>query len=525
MRLHQPGRLLVFTDVTAREKRRRDRDAQLRGLTDSVPGAVFRLQVHTDATDRRYRLSFLSEAATDLLGLSPHDTNRWLQFVARISASHRDAVLQSIQDAATDGCAWQMEVPLATSEEETRWLLGTAAPEQREDAVFFNGVFLDITKRKAAAQALRRSEERFRALTEQVVDVVAIFAPTGHFQYLSPSVEHVTGFRPDALLGADAFERVHPEDVTDLRAAFEKALRATEGTVEAACRFQHRDGTYRHLSIHARRITGLDDTPKVIASVRDVTEARERRTELIRAKEEAEEASRLKSALLANMSHEVRTPLTLIIGFAEMLSDSDLEGRSRRFVETIYQSSQRLMDTLSAVLNLSRLEAGAATFAPEPLRSSALLRDVATTFAPAAQRADVDLQVEMPSTERAVETDAGALRHILTNLVGNAIKFTDPGGTVTIQADVDDDALTVAVRDTGIGMDPAFIPTAFRAFQQESTGDDRAYEGSGLGLAIVDRYADLIGAQVRIESEKGTGTTVTVRVPLEYEGSAPSPGA
>ena len=183
------------------------------------------------------------------------------------------------------------------------------------------------------------------------------------------------------------------------------------------------------------------------------------------------------------------------------------------------------MDTLSAVLNLSRLEAGAATFAPEPLRSSALLRDVATTFAPAAQRADVDLQVEMPSTERAVETDAGALRHILTNLVGNAIKFTDPGGTVTIQADVDDDALTVAVRDTGIGMDPAFIPTAFRAFQQESTGDDRAYEGSGLGLAIVDRYADLIGAQVRIESEKGTGTTVTVRVPLEYEGSAPSPGA
>ena len=379
------------------------------------------------------------------------------------------------------------------------------------------GTHMDITKRKQQERALRRSEERFRAASEQAVDVVAIFDADGTFQYLSPSVESVTGFEREALVGRSGFEFVHPADRDALRAAFDTALRSPDAPVEVMGRYRHREGTWRHLSIRGRRISSQDGTPQVLANVRDVTDEKRRRTQLLAAKKKAEEVSALKSAMLANMSHEVRTPLTTVIGFADMLADLELGDTPTHVADLIQQSAHRLLDTLDGVLDLSRLEADAVDLNVTPVLLPTFLSTLTDAFQGQAQQKQVRLAVHSPPS-LVLAADERALRGILNNLINNAIKFTDPGGTVEVRAAPDQNAVVLSVADTGIGMDPAFVAEAFQAFRQESTGNSREFEGSGLGLAICERYVDLLGGTIAIESEKGVGTTVTVRLPQRPTG-------
>lgn len=371
-------------------------------------------------------------------------------------------------------------------------------------------VLEDITERHRAKQALKRSEERFRTVSEQAVDVVAIFDPDGTFRYVSPSAERVTGRARDELVGTDAFAYVHPDDRPRLRRAFEEALQSPDGTIEVEGRFRHQSGTWRHLSVRARRISSREE-PQVLANVRDVTDERRRREELLEAKAAAEEASRLKSSMLANMSHEVRTPLTSIIGFANLLIDLDLGTTPARFAHLIRRSGTRLLDTLDAVLDLSRLEAGAMQYVAAPTRVDRLVGDLVREMEGQAQ--DEGIEVKLNCAVGEVQADEQVLQTVLTNLIGNAIKFTEEGGRVSVRVQARGDEIVFVVEDTGVGMSPEFVSRAFQAFQQESTGADRKFEGSGLGLAITHRCLDLAGGTIAIETEKGVGTRVEVRIP------------
>jgi PAS domain S-box-containing protein len=373
----------------------------------------------------------------------------------------------------------------------------------------------DITERHRAKQALKRSEDRFRTASEQAVDVVAVFGSDGTFRYVSPSAERVTGRARDELIGTNAFEYVHPDDHSRLWGAFEEALSTPDGTIEVEGRFRHRSGAWRHLSVRARRVSSQKG-PRVLANVRDVTDEQRRREELLAAKAEAEEASRLKSSMLANMSHEVRTPLTSIIGFADLLIDLDLGETPERFAQLIRRSGTRLLDTLDAVLDLSQLEAGAMQYVEAPTRVDRLLQDLVSEMEGQARRKDIT--VTLACDVGPVQADSRVLRTVFTNLIGNAIKFTEPGGYVSVQgraqgAGTAPDEILFVVEDTGIGMSAAFVSRALQAFQQESTGPDRKFEGSGLGLAITHRCLELIGGTIEIETEKGTGTRVEVRLP------------
>jgi PAS domain S-box-containing protein len=387
----------------------------------------------------------------------------------------------------------------------------TAAERENEQyptgAIF---VLEDVTERYRAKQALKRSEERFRTVSEQAVDVVAIFAPDGTFQYVSPSAERVTGRARNELIGTEAFAHVHPDDYHRLWSAFEEALSQPDGTVEVEGRFRHRNGTWRHLSIRARRISSQKG-PQVLANVRDVTDEQRRREELMAAKAEAEEASRLKSSMLANMSHEVRTPLTSIIGFADLLIDLDLGETPERFAQLIRRSGTRLLDTLDAVLDLSQLEAGAMQYKEAPTRVGRLLQDLVGEMEGQARVKDIELTLSCAVGE--VQADQRVLRTVLTNLIGNAIKFTEPGGHVGVSAEASAEEIVFVVEDTGIGMSPHFVARALQAFQQESTGADRRFEGSGLGLTITHRCLELVGGTIEIDTEKGRGTRMEVRIP------------
>ncbi|WP_259086430.1 sensor histidine kinase, partial [Salinibacter ruber] len=257
--------------------------------------------------------------------------------------------------------------------------------------------------------------------------------------------------------------------------------------------------------------------------------------------------------LLANMSHEIRTPLTSIIGFAEMLGreaaglelpgDSPLPG----YASTIEQSGKRLLETLNGVLNLSKLQAGQMEMEVGPVDLSEQARLAAEELRPEAEEKEISLELEtgggpaaLAEAEIVAKADEGGVQIVLRNLLSNAIKYTDEGGVTvrTYREDGDQEDgdqkdrdqedgnpqediwAVLEVEDTGIGMDPEVAEGLFEPFRQASEGLSREYEGTGIGLAVTREAVAQMGGSVEVDTQKGQGTCMTVRLPLAGETEA-----
>ena len=285
-------------------------------------------------------------------------------------------------------------------------------------------------------------------------------------------------------------------------------------------RLRHADGHY----LFAEGVgTPLFDDPSiagVVINFRDITDRKRAEAVLVHAKEQAEEVARLKSTFLANMSHEIRTPLTGILGFADILADEVTDPQQREFVDLIERSGKRLLDTLNSVLDLAKLDAGGMELTAMPLSLAEAARETARLLAPLAAEKGLVLEAVVQDEEAEANLDPGAVDRILTNLVGNAIKFTD-AGSVKIVVRSTGAQVALDVVDTGVGIAAEFLPRLFEEFQQESSGAQRSHEGSGLGLAITRQLAERMAGHLSVESEKGRGTTFTVVFPRSAATPAP----
>ncbi len=237
------------------------------------------------------------------------------------------------------------------------------------------------------------------------------------------------------------------------------------------------------------------------------------------AREAAERMTRLKGALLSNMSHEIRTPLTAILGSAELL-DEEVDDGARDLTGAILSGGRRLMVTLNSVLDLAQIEAGQMKPRPSPTDVGALLDAAARDIRPLAESRGLTLTLDVPTDLPELSLDPSLFDRAVSNLLGNAVKFTEAGG-VGVRAHYDSgegdapSALRVEVSDTGIGIAQEHLPLLFDEFQQVSEGEGRTHEGNGLGLALVRRVVGLMGGVVSVESERGVGSRFTVAVPVE----------
>ena len=367
---------------------------------------------------------------------------------------------------------------------------------------------------------LRRSEDRHRQLVELASDAVLVHDLAGDHVELNRAARRAIGLAPDAP-PPPLRDVVTPATRPVARAHFERLL--TERTARSDFHVVGPDGRARLYEFESQ-LVDLGGETRVLSLARDVDARRDFERGLVEARAEAEaaraeaevaraaaeETARVKSAFLASMSHEIRTPLTAVIGFAEILRDEVPED-ALDLVLGIENGGRRLLSTLNSVLDLAQIDAGGGALRPAPLDLPAHLAASVALLRPGAQAKGLALTLDAPPALAAV-LDAGALDRVLTNLVGNAVKFTDAGSvTVALRADGPDAVLTVA--DTGIGIEAAFLPDLFSEFRQESEGHARSHEGSGLGLAITRRLVEMMGGTVGVTSEKGTGTTFTVRVP------------
>ncbi len=417
-----------------------------------------------------------------------------------------------------------------------------------EDTPCIIGVGVDITERKKAEAALQARERRLETfydamsrlaqaetpevLAQQVCDLI-----TDTLEYPICAMRYVQNGELVPVAVSDActklMEGERPAYDLDGPGGVVKAYR-TQSTV----RYRESNGSeaihileqgnvqssvyvpirrYGTISVASTDPEGIDPfdvnlldiLAHNMASVLDRI-ARER--ELRDARDEAKEMNRLKSAFLANMSHEIRTPLTSIIGFSEILAD-EADDSTQHFAELIQNSSQRLMETLRSVLDLSKLEAGAMELEPHQIRIDRVVQETVDLFQARAESDGITLAVHGIDQPVNASVDRGALHRILSNVLSNAIKFTPADGQVTLRLRTTPDVLTLDIEDTGVGIDEDFLPHLFDAFRQESTGDTRAYEGSGLGLTITKRLVEMMDGTIEVQSTKGEGTTFTVRLP------------
>lgn len=403
-----------------------------------------------------------------------------------------------------------------------------------------------IEQRKRSEQALRRSQDQLRAERKRL-ELALLGGDLGLWdcdyitgtQYVSDRWATMLGYEAGTVgTTFDSFiDLVHPTDFDALIQALEEHVNEGSPYLEREIRMRAADGSWRWVLSRGRVVEWTEDglPRRAIGTHVDITERKRQEQALQQAKEQAEEAARLKSALLANMSHEVRTPLTSIVGFSEVLANECDDPKQRHFASLIKRSSQRLRHTLSSMLQLSRLEAGRITPAPALVDLCELLTDVRDEYATHAHGSGVTLQIAAPAS-LPVCTDREMLWRILANLVSNALKFTPRGGRVTVQAQVavaasqhawppsdphaDQPAhfapapgVWIVVADTGIGMSPAFQSRMFDAFEQESAGHARRHEGSGLGLAIVKRLVDRLHGTILVDSVLDEGTQIHVGLP------------
>ncbi len=398
---------------------------------------------------------------------------------------------------------------------------------------------------RTSVSLLYVEEDRYRLLARNMSDVISRHRHNGAVQFISPAAEALVGVPVQRLLGHGLFDRVHVADRPAYLTALSDAARGGEArSVEFRLRRDTARGNDRLRSSGTGFIwvemrcrpmeqgteTSLPATAdvEVVAVLRDVTDRKMQEEALAQARIEAERADASKTRFLATVSHELRTPLNAIIGFSDMLVQEETmmvdAARRKEYAQLINDSGQHLLSVVNGILDMSKLESGNFEISPEPFAPRPALINCCNLLALKARENGIDLIADAPKDLPEVNGDPRAFRQILLNLVSNAIKFTERGGSVTVTAGVEGSRLMLRVRDTGVGIASDDLARIGDPFFQAGKTYQRRHEGTGLGLSIVKSLVAMHGGEMQVQSRIDEGTTITIALPLEFSPPA-EPGS
>ncbi|HEX9820034.1 MAG TPA: PAS domain S-box protein [Methylomirabilota bacterium] len=511
-----PGRhLTLLRDVTARKRAGAERRVRSAALAAAANGIVI--------TDAEGRIEWVNPEFTRMTGYTLEElrgqTPRMLK-----SGEHDDTFYACLWSTIRAGRVWRGEMVNRRKDGtvyfEEQSITPVRANGGRAGAIsHFVAVKQDISERKRAEEALRRSEEYHRALLDNALDLTIVLDAEGVIRYASPSVEQVLGERPLDLVGTNALPRLHPDDLPGVDALFFGGQQTPGFTAAAEYRFRHRDGSWRHLEGVGRNLLDHPAVAGIIVNARDVTERKEDEAtqERLRAHLRQSEKLAAMSELLAGVAHELNNPLSVVIGHTTLLARAADPAVTAR-AEKIGRAAERCGRIVKNFLALAR------QYPPERTAVSLnqIVRDALEVVAYPLRVDDVEVVTELAPDLPALAADAHQLQQVLVNLVTNAhqaMRNVSGSRRLTIRtgASAAAEPVWLEVGDTGLGIPPDVEARLFEPFfTTKPVG-----QGTGLGLSICKGIVEGHGGRLGVEAGPGRGATFRVELPLG--GPAPAP--
>ncbi len=530
------GALGMITDITERKQAERKIAFQA-FLLDRVRNAAI-------ATDLEGRIIYLNQYAQSLYQLKPETAigkNIFSMTVPNSEQVKGREITTSIQEKGY----WEGEFLVRRQDGTTfyAYVINTLLKDIDGNAIGFVGVSMDISERKEAEKALRKSEERYELATRAAKVGVWEWKFSTEELYLDPNIKAILGYRDEEIENKleTWVEYIWEGDREKVMQAAKEHLEGK--TPEYVCehRMVHKDGSHRWFLVRGKAIR--DSEGRAIALIGTDTEITERKRAeeaILAAKEAAEAANKTKSAFLANTSHELRSPLNAIIGFAQvMLRNSNLSKEQQQHLGIIQRSGEHLLALINEVLDTAKIEAGRTTLNETAFDLHGQLDDLEETFRLKAKEKGLQLIFDRrPDFPRYVKCDRTKLRQVLINLLNNAIKFTKEGG-VSLRAKgkrqeargkrdensqfpiphSQNTKIYLEIEDSGPGIAPEELDKIFDPFVQTATGIE-AQEGTGLGLSISKSYIELMGGSIGVRSQLDRGTCFKFDLKVELVEAA-----
>ena len=512
----RPLRLAVairnIDDLKQAEQQLWERERELESLMGHLPGLAYRA-----LADDHWTALFASRGMEDLTGYPADEfTSRRLNYADIMLPEDRPATREGVLNALRERRMHEAEHRVRHKDGTVRWIWARGHGVFADDGSlrFIEGLNLDMTRQKRAEENLRESERRWRSLAEALPQLVWTATPDGACDYFSTQWTKFTGVPASQLLGWRWLEVLHPDDREATRLSWAESV-AGRGAYDVEYRVHRSDGEYRWFKTRGVPIRDSEGGMfKWFGTCTDITDGKLAEEELRLAKEAAESANRAKDEFLANVSHEIRTPMNAILGMTDLALDTPLTEDQRQYMTTVKSAADALLGVINDILDFAKIEAGRLELDPADFSLDSVLGSTLRALAVRAHKQGLELVCQQrPDVPDALVGDAGRLRQVLINLVGNAIKFTECGEVVVLVENADEPvqegevSLRFTVTDTGIGIPLDKQAKIFRAFEQEDTSTTRKYGGTGLGLTIAARLVGLLGGAIRVESEPGRGST------------------
>lgn len=371
------------------------------------------------------------------------------------------------------------------------------------DEEFLHSIIHDISDKKRVEYMLRLLS---RAVEQNPVSIL-ITNQHGNIVYCNPAFTNISGYEEEELLGQNPSilkSGYHDNDFYEN--LWNNLNEGKDWTGELRNRKKNGE-LYWEKAVISPILDSNGEITHYLAVKEDITKMKKMINSLIKAKEKAEESDQLKSAFLMNMSHEIRTPMNGILGFTELLKRPLLSGEEQKeYLEIIKSSGQRMLNTVNDIIEVSKIETGQIKLKLSPVDICKSVNEIYSFFKNEVANKGLELIAAFEAKNEIIETDPTKFNSILTNLIKNAIKFTD-NGYIKVGCRRENDELLFFVEDSGIGIPENRQEAVFNRFEQADIGDSRVFQGSGLGLAIAKSYVEMLGGKIWVKSEPGKGST------------------
>ncbi|WMW24945.1 PAS domain S-box protein [Methanolobus sediminis] len=508
-------------------------------LSSEVPTGV--LLQHIDITETKNKIQDSEELLTDICQIAriggwefevESGKGNWTPQVARIheldldistnpdfgmtfyAPGSREIIEEAIQNVIEKGRPYDLELEFITAKGTQKWVRTTGHPKMSEGKVVkVTGSLQDITDRKNAEKALEMESMKRRILIEQSADGIVIIDQNGKVFEANKKFADMLGYTEKEMSSLHMWDW----DTQYTREQLLEMVRlADEVGVTHETKQRCKDGTLLDVEISGNG--AIFGNEKLIFCVcRDITDRKNTEEALIHAKQMAEEASDSKSEFLATMSHELRTPLNSIIGFSDIMSHQivgELNDKQSEYIDHIANSGKHLLGLINSILDFSKIEAGKMEICCCPFCVGDVVEEVRATTIPIAEVKNININVSV-EPDLIMNADKTKFKQILYNLVSNAIKFTEKGGTISINIKRVDDMIHTSVKDNGIGISGENTARLFEPFKQLSKYSTREQGGTGLGLTIVKKYVEMHKGKIWVQSKPGQGSTFAFVIPAE----------